>query len=364
MRRIAFVGNSPVIPFLIERLAAQGSPFSFTFFPEEKELPYFRHRLPELAGKKISPTDAMVRPDSFYQENNVQICDQKIVRLNPRRKRMTTEDKQSFEFDVVVFSGVEANGFSDLKGSGKTGVYYARRLADVNEFVKNAGMTEAIFIQADDLCGLRTMAALLDLKREFILVSESDRIFSKILDEKISGEVRGLLEAAGVRIFEDNAIAELLGESDAKAVRLKSGKVLAAQAVLFTKGKADVRLLKDMDIELTEAGIKVDAGFQSSVEGFFAVDQAVEGGLEAQDYDSHVQLLEEQARIVAGRILGLEEVGLRAPLPTAALRIGERDIHIIGQTGEGKEAAVAQEEVVLQAAQEPPVVHADETINQ
>lgn len=339
MKRIALIGNSPVMSFLVERLCAQENGFALTLFPGEKDLPYFRHRLPALAGKKISASGSAVRPESFYQERKVQICEEKITRLNPKRKRITTEDKQSFEFDAMVFSSTETVDFGETKGTNKTGIYYSRRQADVNEFAKNFGMADTLFIQSDDLSGLKLIAALLDAKRELALVCESPRIFSKILDEESSARVRTFLEEAGVRIFEQTSIAELLGESDVRAVRLTSGKVIAAQMAFFTKGKADLRILRETDVQMTEAGIPVDAAFQTNVEGFFAVDAAVSSSsLHIQDYDSYPHDLEQQARAVAGRLLGISDEPSAKLVAEASVRLGERELAWLGRTDVAEQA--------------------------
>jgi hypothetical protein len=53
------------------------------------------------------------------------------------------------------------------------------------------------------------------------------------------------LEGKGIRVFSENAVEEILGDAEVKAVKLKSGKVLACDTVIFDEAKADIRMLSE-----------------------------------------------------------------------------------------------------------------------
>ena len=77
----------------------------------------------------------------------------------------------------------------------------------------------------------------------------------------------------GLRIIRANAISEVLGDKEAKAVKLKGGKVFASEIILFMETDEDLRLFSGL---LTRVGqkIDVDADFKATgVDGLFIVDQ-------------------------------------------------------------------------------------------
>ena len=66
-----------------------------------------------------------------------------------------------------------------------------------------------------------------------------------IFDEETGLLLKQILEGKGIRVFSENAIEEILGDVEVKAVKLKSGKVLASDAVIFDEAKADMRMLSE-----------------------------------------------------------------------------------------------------------------------
>ncbi len=94
-------------------------------------------------------------------------------------------------------------------------------------------------------------------------------IAAKKIEVKFFGALSQPIE--GVDVITDQAIAEILGDSDAKAVRLSNQKVLGASLVIFTgPTQPQCDFLKESEIK-TNRGILVDESLRTNCPFVFAV---------------------------------------------------------------------------------------------
>ncbi|MBI5415577.1 MAG: FAD-dependent oxidoreductase, partial [Candidatus Omnitrophica bacterium] len=132
---------------------------------------------------------------------------------------------------------------------------------------------DTVAIQSDAGRGSSIAAAFLKRDKEVIWVVSSDRVAREFLDSDAGGKMAAAVQEKRLRLVAGNPITEILGEGDAKAVRLKSGKVLAAQIVIFPDAQADLKLFIDPAVTI-EGGIRVNEQFQTGIEGVLALDAA------------------------------------------------------------------------------------------
>ncbi len=90
-----------------------------------------------------------------------------------------------------------------------------------------------------------------------------------IFDEETGLLLKQILEGKGIRVFSENAVEEILGEVEVKAVKLKSGKVLACDTVIFDEAKADIRMLSEPTLT-DQDQIAIEASFRPPVIAFCA----------------------------------------------------------------------------------------------
>jgi len=102
-----------------------------------------------------------------------------------------------------------------------------------------------VAVSVSNIQGFNMACALSHLKKEVTVVSSGTGLLSDIFDEETGLLLKQILEARGISIYSDNAIEEILGDAEVKAVKLKSGKVLAADTVIFDEAKADIRMLSE-----------------------------------------------------------------------------------------------------------------------
>ncbi len=306
MKNIVFIGNSAASIKAVEEIRKTDTESLITLVSADAFYPYDRDRLFRYLAKEIKEKQVFLRPESFYKENNVRvITGQPVARFNFKRNQVVLENKEQLEYDILVLADIVSPRLPEIKGNHKTGVYNAVRLASVKSIAEQLPFVETIVVQVSSLLGFRTLCALSSHGRELVMSSSSADLLSGALDEESTSILKQLLEQNGVRLMLDNPIEEILGDSDLKAVRLRSGKVLSTEMVVLDDLRLDTRPLKESGLEFLQ-----DSGrsslFQSNFKNVYLVDAFLNTfkNPESSDYSICREELEAQGVALAQEILG------------------------------------------------------------
>ncbi|MCX5681575.1 MAG: NAD-binding protein [Candidatus Omnitrophica bacterium] len=144
--------------------------------------------------------------------------------------------------------------------SQKQGVFHLKTYADAGKAVDYLGLTEIAVVEVDNIIALQSACHLRNLGKETIVVVPSDHLLSDILDKDVADYLTEQLQRLGVRFVFNNGIVEVLGDGEAKAIRLKTGKVLESQMVVFSQADKNLSLLNTDDLlkEETDYFIKYE----------------------------------------------------------------------------------------------------------
>jgi NAD(P)H-nitrite reductase large subunit len=332
MKKIVILGHSLAALSAIKRIREADPESAFTLISTQGPLPYHRDLFSEfVAGRKTLKGISAIS-ESEYQKLNVEFIGKKIVRVNFSRNRMAFEDKQTLDYDVLLIADTEANKFPEVKGAGKEGVFGLRKLTDIQEMNEGLILTETIVVVTNGIAGLKMACALAQRKKEVILVTSGDQVLSGVLDAESAQWMQGKFQEMGIRVIANNTIAEILGNGDVKAIRLKTGKVIASQTVIFADAGTDLRLFRETDLKIDD-GIVVNAALQTNFENVYAVDQVAQVTRQRtdQDYDSFGVVLEQQGEIVGASLKG-EARQVPPVIPCCDFSLGQNLVQLLGNT--------------------------------
>lgn len=254
MKKIVVIGNSIAGVKALETIRGFDVESDLTIFALDGFYPYNRDLFPDYFLKKIKeskifyPTGiqphaadsikGLHQPKEFYEQNRINvILERQISRINFKNKRIFTPEKDQIDFDVLIIADTHQVRFPDIQGTGKTGVFALRKLSDLKKIIMAIPLVETVVIETNSPQGLRMADAFKEQGKEVIVL--------------------------------DNAVTEILGDAEVKAVRLKSGKVLAAEMVIFAEASPDLRLFADTDLKIDQR-ILIDSSFRTNIEGVFA----------------------------------------------------------------------------------------------
>jgi len=244
MKKIVVIGNSIAGVKALETIRGFDTECSLTIFALDGFYPYNRDLFADYFLKKIKESKLSYKPKEFYEQSRINvILERQISRVNFKNKRIFTQEKDQIDFDVLIIVDTHQVKFPDIKGTGKTGVFALRKLSDLKKMITAFPLIETVVIETNSPQGLRMADAFKKTGKEVIVL--------------------------------DNSVAEILGDAEVKAIRLKSGKVLAAEMVIFAETPPDLRVFNETGLETGER-IWVDSSFKTNLEGVFALDHAAQ----------------------------------------------------------------------------------------
>jgi len=240
------VGNSLDVFPLIENILSQNKEEQVTLFAPEGVLPYDRSNLPALAAGTVKEAELYETAAVFLATSHpLVVTSEVLARVSVRRKYLTTEKKTQISYDRLVVVDTGNLILPPVKGHQKTGVFDCWRLSSVKAMLQYVLLSDTVTVVVSNIQGLNMACALSSLKKEVTIVSTGTGLLSDIFDEETGLLLKQILEGRQIRVFNENAVEEILGDAEVKAVKLQSGKVLASDAVIFDEVKVDMRVLSE-----------------------------------------------------------------------------------------------------------------------
>jgi len=333
MKKIIFLGSSLAAARAMEEIRKTDKESEITMIADGGDLPYQRHLFGPWVAKEIKEEQVIYRPGDYFKENNIKLLfDKNITRFDFKKKRLVTEEKESFDFNVLVITDTLTAKFPEVKGVQKKGVFCLKRFNKIKDMISFLPMVETVIIQTNDILGILLAAGIRKHNKEVIVVVPADFILSDLMDQGPAQVLTKILDDNGVRIITGNSIVEILGDGDVKAVRLSSGKVLATQVVLYSQVKPDFKMLANSGLAL-EGALVVNDTFQTNLENVYAVDAACTFGLNQglDDFEISTLHLSEQGKVIGQSILG-SPLTYAAPSRLISLNIFDNSVTLIGRT--------------------------------
>lgn len=259
MNKIAIIGNSAAGITMAETIRAKDKDSQLTIISDEPFLTYRRPGILDLLANKIKEKELFVKSADFYESNSIELLlEREVVDLNLERKRLFFKIKGFLDFDSLIIATGSSVKIPAIKGAHKEGVVALNGLDDVKYVLENLAIAHTVIVVGED-----------ELARQVARV-----IAEKKIEVKLLGKFSESLE--GVDIITDSVITEILGDSEVKAVRLCSNKVIGASLVIWTGPRtANIDFLKETEVKVNK-GILVDSAMRTSIPFIFAVGDVAE----------------------------------------------------------------------------------------
>ncbi|MEW5895974.1 MAG: FAD-dependent oxidoreductase [Candidatus Omnitrophota bacterium] len=313
MSRIIAIGQSITAVKFFEKVRNDDPDSEMVIVNFDKDLPSRPERFPDFIGKKIDRKNVVYQSESFYKNLRFEVINgKKINRINWKRKTVFFEDGQKLEGDIILVAASDKTSYPDIKGTIKEGVFSLKTIDQVDAFLAMIRRIDTVVIQSSSLKGVLWAQSMIPLQIEVVLAIPAGGILPGVLDESVSNVIISMLEKAGVRVIRDCMVAEILGESDVKAVRLNVNKVIAAESVIFPDAASDMRLFNKGELECCADAVKTNLNFETNLDNVFAIDEMADScALSAGTF-----LSDDVRSILVGRIYNRIK-GIETPAVTA-----------------------------------------------
>ena len=293
------VGNSLDVLPIIENILGANKDEQITLFTTEGVLPYDRSLLPALVAATANEKNFYKTSEIFLAQYHPEVVTtESLARISVKRRYLTTDNKTQIEYDRLVVVDTGHLILPNVRGHQRAGVFDCWKLTSIKALIKHLPFADSVTVIVSNVQGLNMACALSGLKKEVTVISSTPGLLPDVFDEETGLLLKQVLEGKGIRVYGDNAVEEILGDVDVKAVKLRSGKVLACDTVIFDEAKVDLRLLSEPNLT-DQDQIAVEASFRPSslpfapvsfglglVDGFYAgLTKLPEGGREILKFD-------------------------------------------------------------------------------
>ncbi|MCM8813104.1 MAG: FAD-dependent oxidoreductase [Candidatus Omnitrophica bacterium] len=284
MKQVVIIGCSAAGVSAAAAMRATDPAAHITMVSDERTAGYRRMCLGNLLVKSKRLKDCLIEPPDFFDRLGITLAlGSTVEKINPRRREVALTDKTKFPFDVCIVAGGRDAVFPrELRGAQKQGVFTFRSIAALAALEQLIPISSTACVWGAGIAGLTAAACLRQRGLEVKLITARQQLLPEFLDLAAAELLRRVLESRGIEILFEMDIREVIGESDVKAVRLNSGKVIGCELLVVDAfNAARARFLSDTDIAVTEQGIAVDQFLQTSNPAIFAAGDCVDSAGEA-----------------------------------------------------------------------------------
>lgn len=335
---IVVVGGGIAGQAVLEQVRKRNPDVPLTLICAEDHLPYDRVRLTELVGSGAGPSSLQLRPDEWYDDNNIEvILGQRVSRISPEINTLTVGERELPYVQLCLATGSEAF-VPPIKGIEKRGVFLYRYPEDCAQIREFGDVAKRAAVIGGGLLGLEAAKALAALGCSVSVVHLMDRLMERQLDAGAGTLLYDAVGELGVDVLLEHSTAEIIGNGSVSGLHFDSGLTLDCDFVVVSVGiKARTDLAQSAGL-LCERGIVVDDQMRTSVPNIFAVGECAQHngmvyGIVAPIYD--------QAAVVAQALTGDYAAGYKGSMPSAKLKVMGIDLVSIGDVENGEMVTVS-----------------------
>ena len=310
MTQVVVIGAGQAGAACVAKLRALGFEGQISLVGAEKVPPYQR---PPLSKKyllgEMTLERLFLRPESFYQEQNIDLLlDTQVSEIDVSARKVTTGAGDLSYDHLVLATGAAPNRLPDSIGGDLAGVYVVRDLADVDAMVPEFQQDRRVLIVGGGYIGLEAAAVAASKGLKVTLVEMSERILQRVAASETSDYFRDLHRSYGVEIIEGSGLKALRGGERVSSAELTDGTSLEVDFVIVGVGVTPNTALADAAGIALDNGIRTDALGRTGAKGVWAA-----GDCASFPYKGDQIRLEsvpnaiDQAEVVAENIMGAEK---------------------------------------------------------
>ena len=249
--------------------------YDVTVLGAEPHRPYNRILLsPLLGGEKhvddLALTESDALPDARFHLGDA------VVLLDRDQRVAVTESGARFSYDRLVLCTGSNPIRPNLPGSDLAGVHTFRDRADTDALIDATTTARHAVVIGGGLLGLEAACGLARRGIKVAVVHLMNWIMERQLDPAAGALLRASLETRGVDVITGGDTEAILGDEHATGLRLKDGRELPADLVVFAIGvRPNVALAKSAGLTVGR-GIIVDDVLTTSDPAILAIGECVE----------------------------------------------------------------------------------------
>lgn len=290
-------------------LRQEGYAGDIVLINDETDIPYHKPPLSKSYLKAPEHGGLVLRPESAYRDNNIEMLfGHRVEGVSLTERTVTLDDGRVLGWSDLVFATGARARIPDMPGIDLDGVVTLRRMEDARRIADLMPTIANVVIIGGGFIGLEMAHSAISLGKNTVLIEAAPRVLARSVTTQISAHVEARSRAAGITLLTGLGVMAIEGENGRVAgVRTSDGTVFPADIVVIGTGALpNVELAADAGLVI-DNGIVVNDHMRTSVDHVYAIGDCV-------SYDhfhagrrvrlESVQNATDQAKHVARSIVG------------------------------------------------------------
>jgi flavorubredoxin/NADPH-dependent 2,4-dienoyl-CoA reductase/sulfur reductase-like enzyme/rubredoxin len=265
------VGNGVSGYYAADSIRKRNSESEIHLISSEKILTYYRPQLSDYLSSEIADKRFFVAPEEWYDKNNVKVTlGVRAENIDKDRKIVTLDNGTELSYDKLILSTGASNFLPPVKGFENKGVYVLRDVEDAKNIREEMKHAKNAVVVGGGLLGLEAAWEMKKAGMKVSVIELVSNLLSLQLDAEGSSIFEKAVSEAGIEAITNECADEVLGEGLVTGIKLKSGKVIPADIVLFSVGiRPNKNLAEKAGIEVNK-GIIVNDKMETNIPDIYA----------------------------------------------------------------------------------------------
>lgn len=290
-------------------LRQEGYAGDIVLINDETDIPYHKPPLSKSYLKAPEHGGLVLRPESAYRDNNIEMLfGHRVEGVSLTERTMTLDDGRVLGWSDLVFATGARARIPDMPGIDLDGVVTLRRMEDARRIADLMPTIADAVIIGGGFIGLEMAHSAISLGKNTVLIEAAPRVLARSVTTQISAHVEARSRAAGITLLTGLGVMAIEGENGrVTGVKASDGTVFPADIVVIGTGALpNVELAADAGLVI-DNGIVVNDHMRTSADHVYAIGDCV-------SYDhfhagrrvrlESVQNATDQAKHVARSIVG------------------------------------------------------------
>lgn len=275
--KYVIIGNGAAGFYAAEAIRKRNKVAKIQIISSEKYRTYFRPELSDYISENLPDSKLYVAEESFYDENKIDVLLGKTVQqIKPSEKKLILEDGSIVNYDKLILANGSKNFIPPIKGSSLDGVYTLKSIEDAEAIKKRIPNIKNAVVIGGGLLGLEAAWEMKNAGVNVTVIEFLPRLLPKQLDEVGGKAFQKIAEESGINIILGDSADSIVGETKAEGVKLKIGKTVPADLVLFSVGIRPNKQLAEAAGIKVQHGILVNAKMETSEKDIYAAGDVAE----------------------------------------------------------------------------------------
>jgi NAD(P)H-nitrite reductase large subunit len=274
-KKFVVIGASAASIGFISKLRSFDTQSQIICFSGESTAPYNRCLLADFVEKDKTSTEIQLKPETFFQDNNIDLrLNSWVTAIDRANKTVTVAGNQESYDYLFIGTGTQAF-IPNIPGTALPGVFGFHTFGAVDrldDFIQDIMPKTAVVVGAG-INGIEAVSALVSRGLKVTLIDLYDSIMPQQVDKKTAQFIENLAKDAGVTIFKGQKVVALekRNKDFVGRVQFESGACLPTDCVVLATGsRVNGSLVESAGLWTEEGYLVVNESMQTSDESIYA----------------------------------------------------------------------------------------------